>query len=126
MTQEFEIQNILEQSRRNNASMNITGVLLACNGSIIQVLEGEKEDITFLYNKIQRDPRHTQMILLYEGQTEGRSFDSWAMGYITASSRSMHDLIDQLSFIKNPHLPVSGTNKVIGLLQTFYKNNHRN
>ena len=41
-----ELEQIIEQSRSNNATSNITGALLSCNGNIIQVLEGEKEVVS--------------------------------------------------------------------------------
>jgi hypothetical protein len=126
MLDEAELIKIIEESRTNNASSNITGVLLSCNGSIIQVLEGEKEVIHSLFEKIRRDQRHSQVIQLFHGPVQSRSFEKWAMGYSTPTARNMQELRDQLSFIDNPHLPAANGNRILSLLQSFFKNNYRN
>lgn len=126
MSDETELVEIIEESRKNNASSNITGALLYCNGSIIQALEGEKEAVHALFEKIQRDQRHTQVIPLFQGTVPSRSFDKWTMGYSTLNKRNMQELREQLPFIDNPHLPATDGNKVLAILQTFFKNNYRN
>ncbi|MCE7071072.1 BLUF domain-containing protein [Dyadobacter sp. CY327] len=123
---EREMGNIVEKSRINNAEADITGVLIYCNGSIIQVLEGEKDAIHSLFEKIKRDDRHNQVIPLFQGPVSVRSFDNWAMGYSTPASRNMDELKDKLSFIEDPYTQVKSENKIFSLLQVFFKNNHRN
>ena len=126
LSEETELIKIIEGSRKNNASSNITGALLYCNGSIIQALEGEKEVVHSLFQKIQRDQRHTQVIPLFQGAVQSRTFDKWAMGYSTLNTRNMQELREQLPFIDNPNMPATDGNKVLGILQTFFKNNYRN
>lgn len=121
-----DINNILAKSRKNNTSLDVTGALLYCNGNIIQVLEGDQDALESLFVKIERDPRHSRVIKLFQGPVPQRSFETWAMGYNTTDIRNMEELKDQLLFIENPHMPSVGDNKVISLLQTFYKNNYRN
>jgi len=126
LSDEAALNKIIAESRANNASSNITGALLYCNGSIIQVLEGEKEVVDSLFNKIKRDHRHSQVIPLFQDFVQNRSFEKWAMGYSTPTSRNMQELRDQLAFIDNPYLPASSNNRILSLLQTFFKNNYRN
>ena len=57
-----DLKEILLKSRRNNEARNITGLLLYHEGSIIQVLEGEKEQVHSLYQTISRDPRHKNIL----------------------------------------------------------------
>ena len=126
LADEPELGTILEQSRKNNALLNITGALLYCNGSIIQVLEGPKDTVSPLFDKIKNDARHTQVITLFQGEVNARSFEKWAMGYITPNSRNMDELKDQLVFVNNPYIDQHSDNKILSLLQTFFRNNHRN
>ncbi len=51
-----ELKNILLKSRQNNEARKITGLLLYHDGSIIQVLEGEKEQVLSIYQTISHDP----------------------------------------------------------------------
>ncbi len=126
MVDEPELSGILEKSRKNNASLNITGALLYCNGSIIQVLEGPEDTVNLLFDKIKNDQRHTQIITLFEGKVNARSFEKWSMGYITTNKRNMDELKDQLGFVNNPYIDTKIDNKILSLLQTFFRNNHRN
>jgi hypothetical protein len=48
----------------------------------MQYLEGEKADIDHLYQKIIRDPRHTDIFTVYLGQGEERLFADWEMGFL--------------------------------------------
>ncbi|WP_051664247.1 BLUF domain-containing protein [Dyadobacter crusticola] len=126
LVDEPELSGILEKSRKNNASLNITGALLYCNGSIIQVLEGPEDTVNLLFDKIKNDQRHTQIITLFEGKVNARSFEKWSMGYITTNKRNMDELKDQLGFVNNPYIDTKIDNKILSLLQTFFRNNHRN
>jgi hypothetical protein len=51
----------------------------------LQVLEGSRDAVNRLYAKLQRDPRHGELLLLgYEDITE-RRFAGWHMGQVNMS-----------------------------------------
>lgn len=52
-----ELQQLLRGARENNSSRDITGMLLYKDGNFMQVLEGEKEPVLALRDRISRDPR---------------------------------------------------------------------
>jgi hypothetical protein len=79
---EDEIMNILEVSRRNNAERGITGILLYKDGNFLQVLEGDEEAVTELYQTIERDQRHKGLILLARRKIAEREFPDWSMGFV--------------------------------------------
>ena len=72
---------LLEQCHRNNIATNITGLLLYHAGHFMQIIEGNKEDVTNLYHIISQDKRHDQILILEQGEQEGRNFPDWAMGF---------------------------------------------
>ena len=72
---------ILKSSRVFNKSVGITGILLYRNNTFIQLLEGDKENIDKLYEKIQKDDRHKNCFVILEQDTEERSFPNWSMGF---------------------------------------------
>lgn len=43
----------------------------------MQVIEGERNDINYLYNKIVNDPRHTDVTLLRYNTQTNREFGDW-------------------------------------------------
>lgn len=80
-----ELGAILRQSRQDNPGTGVTGLLCLSGGIFLQVLEGGRTPVSQLYNRISRDPRHRDVLLLtYEEITE-RRFAGWSMGVIDLS-----------------------------------------
>lgn len=77
---EEEIIKILEKSREKNKDINVTGMLLYTKDSFIQCIEGEKDEVTTLYEKIKKDERHSNSILISYKFIKKRDFPSWNMG----------------------------------------------
>jgi len=76
------IESILRSSHKYNPALGITGVLCHGGDVYMQVLEGGRAAVNDLYNKIVRDSRHRQvMLLLYEEVAE-RRFAGWTMGHV--------------------------------------------
>ena len=76
-----ELRAIAEQSSEKNAARGLTGVLLCEDGSILQVLEGEKSVVEDLFAKISEDTRVTAPLVLLRRVTSAREFPNWSMGY---------------------------------------------
>jgi Sensors of blue-light using FAD len=73
---------ILDESRKNNTKAGITGILLSSGTIFVQLLEGGREEVSKIYNRIVVDPRHKDVVLLvYEEITE-RRFEGWSMGQV--------------------------------------------
>ncbi|MGB5978359.1 MAG: BLUF domain-containing protein, partial [Cyclobacteriaceae bacterium] len=75
-----EIDQILEASARNNKELDITGVLLYSEAKFVQYLEGEYNVIMDLYDKIKKDDRHNNAVLISNSVVKERAFPSWQMG----------------------------------------------
>ena len=75
-----ELVTILRQSKGNNPGVGVTGVLCFAAGIFLQVLEGGRTQVSALYNKIARDPRHHDVVLLSFEEVDERSFAGWSMG----------------------------------------------
>ena len=73
---------ILRKSMANNPSVGVTGVLCSSGSIFLQVLEGGRSQVSALYNKITRDPRHHEVVLLSYEEISERSFAGWAMGQV--------------------------------------------
>lgn len=102
---EPEIGRILTQSRRNNEPKKIGGVLCFGNDTFFQCLEGERDAVEKLYNRLHDDPRHRDVTLLRKRPVERRRFKLWAMKYLTLDRRLLarlkqrgHDRFDPFKF----------------------------
>lgn len=76
-----DIQDILKTAHSFNDKYNITGCLLYHNHEFLQILEGDKERIQDLYSLIYEDDRHSDIIMLAEGEKAERTFNDWSMAY---------------------------------------------
>jgi hypothetical protein len=76
-----DLKRILEISRRNNAAVGITGLLLHVGGNFMQALEGEAHAVQALYGRIALDPRHGRLQTILARPIEDRAFPDWSMAF---------------------------------------------
>ena len=75
------IDELLERSKRNNATRKITGAMIYANGYFMQLIEGPQIAVDELYSAIETDPRHEVLSLLHNQEIKDRHFSDWAMEY---------------------------------------------
>ena len=79
---EEETQDILACSRRNNIVSGITGLLIQKEGYYAQALEGKRDFVDPLFNKIRWDSRHSDVeVLSREENADTPIFPHWSMGF---------------------------------------------
>ncbi len=83
-----EINHILSASRRNNAKVDVTGALLFNTVFFAQVLEGPLSGVEKIFEQIQRDLRHSDLIVLDSGVIEVRNFPVWSMAFAGADAEA--------------------------------------
>lgn len=76
------LSRILEQSRRNNARMGVTGLLVHADGIFVQALEGGRVELSGLLKKLMRDERHTNVTILLFEEIAERRYANWTMGQV--------------------------------------------
>lgn len=76
-----EIENLLIKARARNQQESVTGVLLYCDGSFHQYIEGPSEGLDRVYAAILRDPLHHHIFEMLREPIEQREFAAWSMGY---------------------------------------------
>ena len=64
-------------------------MLLYGEGGFVQLLEGERERVRALFDRIARDPRHSRVFLALDGRTPARQFPDWSMGFRRVDRRLM-------------------------------------
>lgn len=77
--EESDLKDIIVSAEKNNHGNEITGMLIFHDGRFFQMLEGSKEKVQAVFEKIQADPRHSAIIKLFEGETSKRHFPDWKM-----------------------------------------------
>ena len=73
---------LLSEARNANADRDVTGLLLYREGSFYQVLEGSESAVMATFHDIEGDPRHKEVRILFNGETDVREFADWKMGFL--------------------------------------------
>ncbi|UZO82056.1 BLUF domain-containing protein [Aquimarina sp. ERC-38] len=84
-----DLNNIVDISKEHNGNANINGCLIYHQNSFFQILEGGKKEVLELYEKIGRDPRHTNVKLLWKGFKQEKIFKQWNMAYISEETLTL-------------------------------------
>ncbi len=89
---DHDLNQLLTNCRRNNAAASVTGALLYHNGYFMQLIEGQLDAINAIYDRIQADPRHEVLSVLFEDEISARFFPDWTMGYRAAEDMPLDSL----------------------------------
>jgi hypothetical protein len=118
-----ELLEILNEARRYNEKYHITGVLLYSEGTFIQVLEGKDEDVDFVFQKIEQDTRHKNVLVLMDEPLPERNFPGWAMGFTSINAATSQQLIGDLT--TTSHVLAKSANQTsVAMLKAFIESNH--
>ncbi|MBI3230875.1 MAG: EAL domain-containing protein [Burkholderiales bacterium] len=77
---EEELLALQGKASAHNRQFGVTGCLLYQDEYFLQMLEGNKDTIQSLMDKIRADPRHHQVQIVIESATNKRIFTDWSMG----------------------------------------------
>jgi hypothetical protein len=72
---------LLDRSRRRNAVLHVTGMLLKLDDHFLQLLEGREADVRQLFRRISCDARHQILGIIEEAPAPHRLFADWPMGF---------------------------------------------
>lgn len=90
---EPELTEILKKANLTNIQKGISGFLLYMDGTFAQVLEGQEKIVNELYlNKITKDNRHHDCMVLVERTVPAREFPEWSMGFHNLSGKKLDHL----------------------------------
>jgi len=85
---EAAVLDILAASRRRNPAVGVTGALLFSDDCFAQSLEGPMAAVEALFEHIQMDERHDQVVVLEAGPISQRDFGDWSMGFAGHSTEA--------------------------------------
>lgn len=121
-----ELVDLLRVSRQHNERAGVSGLLLYCSQSFLQVLEGDAAALDATYARIHTDPRHTNLRLLMDTEVATRLFADWSMGFDHVDDEEMAESMagytpETRYPMVNPDLITNG--RVAETLLTLYAKN---
>jgi len=114
-----DLVDLLKSARERNSAADISGMLLYHDGSFLQVLEGPDQDVDALYAKIQKDPRHTDFLLLLRKSIQKKEFENWSMGFVDTSklAEQFEGFVDYVTRLKTMRLDTTRAHDVLKRFQ---------
>lgn len=114
-----ELIELLSAARDRNGRAGLSGMLLYCSQSFLQLIEGEPAAIEATYARILRDDRHTNLRLLVDEEVSAPMFGDWSMGFEHVDDEELADELDGFTPalrypLVNPDLVTNG-----GVAQTL-------
>lgn len=82
-----EVNRIMNETLKFNRDHDITGILLYNEMNFFQLLEGKKQTIVDLYNRILMDPRHHDIIKFLEIEVFDPPFDGYLAEFLTDTKK---------------------------------------
>lgn len=89
----FDIGNILDVSISNNDERRITGFLAHNGRHFMQALEGERDEVLEIYQRILADVRHLGVVQIVGENIAQRAFPDWAMNYFRVDEAKGHTMV---------------------------------
>ena len=121
------LAELLRQARAYNQDHRLTGLLLYADVTkeFVQVLEGPRDEVEKVYQRIARDARHKHAFVLHEGLAEYRMFPDWRMGFSRAAAQDLRattgyfPLVPEPGYQRRPGLVVHAPERLRRFLADF-------
>jgi hypothetical protein len=84
--QTSDLEDIHRTARELNALDGITGLLVFNGTHFLQIVEGSRDAIDDLLERLRRDRRHSGLEVRDERRIEARSFPDWSMELVRVNS----------------------------------------
>ena len=89
---EEDLVRILQGARDKNQQYHVTGMLVYKNGIFLQILEGQDDALETIWEIIQADSRHDNIVEIRNRPIKERDFSDWAMGFTNLSGRDFSSI----------------------------------
>lgn len=116
-----ELLGMLTKAQQYNIDNQISGILIIKDKSIFQLLEGSKDEVIRLYEKIKTDKRHKSSLIIFEGFSSYRSVPFLGMGLTLDQSDDHLEINHDFYFNKSEAIKLTAliSGKVKDLLLTY-------
>jgi hypothetical protein len=107
-----------ENAAEKNRELGLTGFLMASGGLFYQVLEGPPEVVDQIYETIEQDERHTDVLLLGSvSPIQHRLFPDWSMKTINLDAEAHVRLLPVKALMKAVYEQQRLVDNMIGVIE---------
>ena len=89
-----ELNEIMRASRMRNRAEGVSSLLIYNDGSYAQLMEGPKQAVLNVFERIKTDKRHTGAAVIFQEETDTRITEGWDMQLLPVSKIAADDDYD--------------------------------
>jgi hypothetical protein len=112
-----DLEELFGYTLKYNTEHNITGILLYKSGSFLQVLEGAKDTLLSIFERIEEDPRHKEIFTILKGPSKKRIFGDYASRFSIVKTEE--DLENIERYLDQVEDNIPNLRYVKGILEPF-------
>jgi len=120
-TSEDMVASFARQTVDHSLKNDVTGIAVCMDGCVLQVLEGNQEQVTELYTSVAQNPHTTNTLILLKRELSKREFQNWSMGCKYAPNTPNTFNLNSTSFSKE--LPRIMSPELNTITETFARIN---
>jgi EAL domain-containing protein (putative c-di-GMP-specific phosphodiesterase class I) len=114
------------KAQRFNEKVSVTGILLFDGDYFLQILEGSSDAIDTVFNRVRRDPRHTQIVQLMRDYAPERRFGRLGMEVIDMRNGSPAVILEKVLNRGTAKYPLTYGDRVFKFIKTFVTGPRKN
>jgi len=116
-----EVAELLDLTEIRNNIEGVNGLLIYSSGNFFEVIEGEETKIKELFENINEDPRHRNIMMVFEKEIDKPLFDDKEANFISENTKHRQMKVENfLYYIKD--LDESTQKAVKNILAAMGKN----
>ncbi|MCL5130053.1 BLUF domain-containing protein [Algibacter sp. L4_22] len=113
-----KLKTLYNKAKINNSKQGITGILIYKNQTFLQVLEGEKNTVNEVFERIKIDPRHQHVLKVVDTSIEQIIFQDYHFGFTIVDNKqaikNLHNYLEWLRGAENKF-----ANQIIVMVENF-------
>jgi len=82
-----EVAELLDLTQIRNNTAGVNGLLIYSDGNFFEVIEGEESKIKALFENIKEDPRHRNIMMVFEKNIDKPLFDDKDANFISENTK---------------------------------------
>lgn len=103
-----ELRELCETSTRRNLRDGITGLFLYDGVRFLQAIEGDRPAVENLMERIVRNPNHSDIVDIFNGEIDRREFPHWSMEEPPRRGEDLEQFVEQVkadvSLVADTHM----------------------
>lgn len=117
--------DIYRQAVARNTETHVSSVLFFKQGNFLHYMEGSKNAITQLFDKINADKRHKNIHVIAQGQAPNALFGHWKMHCINLDNVNDMDDIDDISpllgYFETAQFDSASVPRLLADVESYYR-----